>query len=177
MMYVCAYMLCTQSVSKCGHSQGHKHICEFAQNGFIYKSICDMIWHIYTCEHMHVYKQVQSLSIRKGTNIVWESHSTWVHIYQRIRDMMLDIYIIIYTCEYIYVHKKGFWAVSNRKGTDICEFALFAQHEVIHKSICNMKFVNLWIYLCIQRSSNCEHSQGHRHMWVRTTRSHTQKYL
>ena len=33
--------------------------------------------------------------------------------------------------------------VSTHKGTDICEFALFAQHGVIHKSICNMKNVYL----------------------------------
>ena len=33
--------------------------------------------------------------------------------------------------------------VSAHKGTDICEFALFAQHGVIHKSICNIK-----MYIC-----------------------------
>ena len=57
---------------------------------------------------------------------------------------------------------KDVLSVSTRKGTDICEFA---QHEVIHKCICNMKFVYLWVYLCIQRGSNCEQSQGHKHLY------------
>ena len=34
--------------------------------------------------------------------------------------------------------------MSTRKGTDICEFA---QHGVIRKSICSMKFVYLYIYV------------------------------
>ena len=53
--------------------------------------------------------------------------------------------------------------MSTRKGTDICEFA---QHGVIHKSICNMKYLHLQVYLCLQRGSNCEHSQGHKHICV-----------
>ena len=28
----------------CEHSQGHKHICEFAQRGFIYKTIHDTMY-------------------------------------------------------------------------------------------------------------------------------------
>ena len=51
--------------------------------------------------------------------------------------------------------------LSTRKGTDICEFA---QHGFTYKSICNIKYVYLRLYLCIQRGSNCEHSQGRRHM-------------
>ena len=43
------------------------NICEFAQHGVIYKSICNTI--CVTCEYMHVYKQVLSVSTRKGTNI------------------------------------------------------------------------------------------------------------
>ena len=68
----------------------------------------------------------------------------------------------------MYVFKEVL-TVSTRKGTDICEFA---QHGVIHKSICNMKYVYIceYIYICIQRGSKCEHSpqsvhwQGQRHM-------------
>ena len=83
--------------------------------------------YIYACEHVHVYKEVQSLSIRKGTNKCESAQHR--SIYQRIRDMILDICI----------------------------------------------FVSIW-YVCMQRGSNCEHSQGHRIMWVRTTRSHSHKY-
>ena len=81
----------------------------------------------YTCEHVHVYKEVQSWSIRKGTNKCESAQHR--SIYQHIRDMILDICI----------------------------------------------FVSIW-YVCMQRGSNCEHSQGHRIMWVRTTRSHSHKY-
>ena len=85
-----------QRASKCGHLQGHKHICEFAQSGFIYKSICDMIYiyiYTYTCEHVHVYKEVQSWSIRKGTNKCESAQHR--SIYQHIRDMILDICIFV----------------------------------------------------------------------------------
>ena len=47
----------------------------------------------YTCEHVHVYKEVQSLSIRKGTNKCESAQHR--SIYQRIRDMILDICIFV----------------------------------------------------------------------------------
>ena len=122
-LYLWAYV-CMQRGSKCEHSQGHRHM--------------------------------------------WV-RTTWVHI------LYINVFLLwyMYTCDYMHVNREVL-SVSTRKGTDICEFA---QHGVIHKSICNMKYVYLWIYVCIQRGSKCEHSQGHRHMWVRTTRSHIQKYL
>ena len=92
--------------------------------------------------------------------------------YTNISVIWFLIYVYLWAYD-MYVCKEVL-TVSTRKGIELCEFA---QHGVIHTSIRNMKFVNLWVYLCIQRGSNCEHSQGHRHMWVRTTRSHTQKYL
>ena len=78
----------------------------------------------------------------------------------------------MYTCEHMYVCKEVLSA-STRRGTDICEFA---QHGFTYKSICDMIYVYFWVYACIQRGSNCEHSQGHKHMWVRTTRVHIQNY-
>ena len=42
----------------------------------------------------------------------------------------------MYTCEYMHVYREVL-SVSTRKGTDICGFA---QHGVIYKSICNMKY-------------------------------------
>ena len=145
------------------------HVFLHAKSFHIWLYLKIVYTYTYTCEHVHVYKEVQSWSIRKGTNKCESAQHR--SIYQRIRDMILEINKYIYL--WVYVHKRVL-SVSTRKGTDICEFA---QHEVIHKSICNRKFVNLWVYLCIQRNSNREHSQGHRHMWVRTTQSHTQKYL
>ena len=47
----------------------------------------------------------------------------------------------MYACEYMHVYKEVL-SVSTRKGTDIGEFA---QHGVIHESICNMKYVYLWV--------------------------------
>ena len=78
----------------------------------------------------------------------------------------------MYTCEHMYVCKEVLSA-STRRGTDICEFA---QHGFTYKSICDMIYVYFWVYACIQRGSNCEHSQGHRHMWVHTTWVHIQNY-
>ena len=43
--------------------------------------------------------------------------------------------------------------MSTRTGTDICEFA---QHGVKYRSVCNMIYVYLLVYVCIQRGSKCE---------------------
>ena len=79
-----------------------------------------------------------------------------------------------YTCEYMHVYREVL-TVSTGNGTYKCEIA---QHGLIYKGICDGIYVYLWhMYEWMQRGSMCEHSQGHRHMLVRTTRSHTQKYL
>ena len=90
-----------------------------------------------------------------GAQTYVSSHNMGSHI---------KVFVIwyMYTSEYMHVYNEVL-TVSTRKGTDICEFA---QHGVIHKSICNMKFVYLWVYLCRQRGSNCEQSQGHKHICV-----------
>ena len=77
------------------------------------------------------------------------------------------------TCEYMYVYKEVL-SVSARKGTNKYESA---QQGLIYKSICDMIYACLWAYVCIQRGSKCEQSQGERHTWVRTTWVHIQEYL
>ena len=77
------------------------------------------------------------------------------------------------TCEYMHVYKEVL-SVSARKGTNKYESA---QQGLIYKSICDMIYAYLWAYVCIQRGSKCEQSQGERHTWVRTTWVHIQEYL
>ena len=48
---------------------------------------------MYTCDYMHVYKEVLSVSTGKGTNKC-ESAQNGL-IYQRIRDMILHICILV----------------------------------------------------------------------------------
>ena len=68
------------------------------------------------------------------------------------------------TCEYMYVYKEVL-SVSTRKVTHICRFA---QHRFVYKWIYDMIYVHFWKCRCIQKGSKCEHSQGHKHMWVCT---------
>ena len=112
-----------------------------------------------TCEYMHVYKEVLSVSPGKGTDIcefVQLDQPGFIHtgIYN-----MIYVYLWIYVC----ILYKELQSVSTRQETDICEFA---QHEFIHESIWNMICVYLWVYVCIQRGSKCEHLQGHRRIRV-----------
>ena len=53
-----------------------KDICEFAHDGFVYKSSYDL--KMYTCEHLHVNKEVLSMSACKGTDIC-ELHTVGLH--------------------------------------------------------------------------------------------------
>ena len=183
----------------------HTHICEFfvAQHGFIYKSIYDTmcklvnicmytarlwVWALaraqtYVSLHnmghirkyiwykktfiwinKYVYRKVLSVSTRMGTIICEFAKHRF--IYKTICDM-------IYVYFWVYVCYKEVLSVSTRKGTNICEFV---QLGFIHTSIYNMIYVYLWIYVCIQRAKG-EHSQGNKHMRVRTTWVHTRTYL
>ena len=54
-----------------------------------------VIWHMYTCECMHVYKEALSVSTRKGTNKC-ESAQQGL-IYKRICDMIY-VYLWAYVC-------------------------------------------------------------------------------
>ena len=154
--------ICMQRGSKCEHSQGHKQVWECTARVDIPTYPWYDSWYMYTCEYMYVCKEVLTVSTRRVTIICQlAQHGS---MYKSICDG------IMYTCEHMYVCKEVLSA-STRRGTDICEFA---QHGFTYKSICDMIYVYFWVYACIQRSSNCEHSQGHKHMWVRTTRVHIQ---
>ena len=166
MIYVYFWVyLCIQRGSNCEHSQGHKHMwvrttCVHIQN-YPWYDVCILIL-VNICMQILIVVNIcmqrgskcDSVSTRNGTyKCEIAQHGL---IYKRICD---GIYVYMW---HMYVCKEVL-TVSTGKGTDICEFA---QHGVIHKSICNMKFVYLWVYLCRQRGSNCEQSQGHKHICV-----------
>ena len=103
---------------------------------------------------MHVYREVLSVSTRKRTDICEFAQHGVIH------KSTVSVIANMYTCEHMYVYKEVL-SVSTRKGTDVCEFA---QHGLIYKSVCDVIYVFLQVYACIQRGSKYEHSQGHRHM-------------
>ena len=105
------------------------------------------------CEHSQGYKHMSACT-------------TWAYIQKYLWWNM-------YTCEHMYVCKEVLSA-STGKGTDRCEFA---QHGFTYKSIFDMIYVYLWVYACIQRGSNCEHSQWHVQVWDCTARVGIQRYL
>ena len=115
---------------------------------------------------MHVYKVLQSVGTRKGTNIYVSSHN--MGSYKQI-----SVIWYMYTCEHMYVCKEVLSA-SSRKGTSICEFT---QHGFTYEIVFYVMYVYLWVYACIQRGSNCEHSQWHVQVWDCTARVDIQRYL
>ena len=159
-MYTCEHMYVCKEVLSASTRRG-TDICEFAQHGFTYKSICDMIYVYFwvyaciqrgsNCEHSQGHKQVWECTARVDIP-TYPWYDSWY----------------MYTCEYMYVYNDVI-GVSTRKGTNICQLS---QHGFIYKSICDGIYVYLWAHVCMQRGSKCEHSQGHRHMWVRTTWVH-----
>ena len=133
-----------------------------------------VIWNMYTCEYLHVNKEVLTVSACKGTDIC-ELHT--VGLYSKA-----TVIWKMHTCEYLHVHKEVL-TVSACKGIDICEFPHrgFLYKSVHHTKywICIdiIKYIYFWIFACIQRGSKCEHSRGHRHMWVCTRWVCIQEYL
>ena len=59
-------------------------------------------------------------------------------------------------------------SVSTCKGTDICEFA---QHRFIYKKSIWYN-ISMFVSICMYTKRKCKHSQGHKHMWVRTAWVH-----
>ena len=119
---------------------------------------------MYSCEHMHVYKKVLSVSTSQGKDICeFAQHRfiTKVFMVQHLQACeYMHVCIIRYMCGYMHVYKEV-RSVSTRKGTDICEFA----HDgFVYKSFYDLKNVYLRVFTCKQRGSNCERLQGHRHM-------------
>ena len=72
-----------------------------------------MIWKVYTCEYLHVNKEVLTVSARNGTDIC-ELHTMGLYTKASVISKM-------HTCEYLHVHKEVL-TVSARKGIDICDF-------------------------------------------------------
>ena len=56
------------------------------------------------------------------------------------------------------------WAIARAQ-----TYVSFAQHRFIYKSVYDITYVYLWVKACIQRASMCEHLQGRKHEWFRTT--------
>ena len=65
-------------------------------------------------------------------------------------------------------------SVSTRKSINICELE---PHRFIYEPICDKRYIYIYMYVCIyiyiykvvsnvciHRGSNCERSQGHKHM-------------
>ena len=107
-----------------------------------------------TCEHMYVYKEVLSVSSRKGRGI--REFAQHGFIYKSIY-YTLSVYLGVY--EYV---NKEVLSVSTCKGTNRFELRNLGSYTrvfVIYSNIC------ILVTICIQtRGSKCEHSQGHRHM-------------
>ena len=129
-----------------------------------YTKLC-MIRCMYTNTCEYLYAEVVSVSTHKGTNKCESAQHRL--IYQRIRDMILDICILVSICIYICMqrgsnceHSQGYNHMS------ACTTWVHVQKYLWWNN------VYLWAHVCMQRGSKCEHSQGHRHMWVRTTWVH-----
>ena len=57
MIYVYLWVyVCIHRGSKCEHSQAHRHMWVGTQWVHVHKKY-PVIWYLYTCEHMHVYKR------------------------------------------------------------------------------------------------------------------------
>ena len=87
--YLC-YDICI-FVSMCLYTKSFKvwtgngrYICKFAEFKFIYK--VSFIQYMYICEYFHVYKEVQSVSVRQRTDMC-EFAQLWF-IYKSIYSMM-----------------------------------------------------------------------------------------
>ena len=134
------------------------NICEFAWHRLIYKSICDRT---YVCLWVDACIQRESASTRRGTNIcefaqhgfIYKPNYPWYDMYTN-------------TCQYTYTKRFKLWAL-----------AMARTSVRLHRTgwctkVSVMEYIYLWAHVCMQRGSECQHSQGHRHMWVRTTWVH-----
>ena len=93
-----------------------------------------VIWNMYTCEFLHVNKEVLTVSACKGTDIC-ELHT--VGLYSKA-----TVIWKMHTCEYLHVHKEVL-TVSARKGIDLCEFL---HRGFLYKSVHHTIYVYLWVY-------------------------------
>ena len=140
-----------------------------------------VIWNVYTCEYLHVNKEVLTVSACKGTDIC-ELHT--VDLYTKS-----TVIWKMHTSEYLHIDKEVL-TVSACNGIGICEFP---HRGILYKSvhqtkyliyiiyiyiyICKYKYIYFLIFACIKRGLKCEHSRGHRYMWVCTRWVCIQEYL
>ena len=135
--------------------------CEFAQHGFIRKSIWNMI-----CVYLWVYVYIQ-----RG------SKCEHLQGHRRIRVAQFGFIwynecILVNICIQKDTNKRfKVWAIARAQ-----TYVSFAQHRFIYKSVYDITYVYLWVKACIQRASMCEHLQGRKHEWSRTTWVHIQNH-
>ena len=107
--YLC-YDICI-FVSMCLYTKSFKvwtgngrYICKFAELEFIYKVF--FIQYMYICKYFHVYKEVQSVSVRQRTDMC--EFAQLGFIYKSIYSMM---HVYLWICMYIYTYmqKKRFY--------------------------------------------------------------------
>ena len=155
--------ICIHTGSKCEHSQRYKQVWECTARVGIQRHL----WYdICTLLNILLYTQrIKMWALARAQR--------YVRLHNNGSCTRVSIIFHMYTCEYVDVYEEVL-SVSTRRDAHICKFA---QHRFIYNSIYDMIYVHFWIYWCIQKESKCEHSQGHKHMWVRTTWVDTQEDL
>ena len=88
---------------------------------------------MYTCEYLHVNKEVLTVSARKGTDICEFAH---MGLYTKV-----SVISKMHTCKYLHVHKEVL-TVSARKGIAICEFL---HRGFLYNSVHHTIYVYLWV--------------------------------
>ena len=145
---------CTSRGSKCEHSQGHTYVTSHNMGS---STNVSAIWYMYTCEYMHVYEEVLSVSTRKGIDIcelfqsmclytksfkVWTGNGRYICKFAEF-EFIYKVSIIRIFASIFHVYKEV-QSVSVRQRANMCEFA---QLGFIYKSIYSMIHVNLYVYI------------------------------
>ena len=136
MIYVhfwkCRYI---QKGSKCEHSQGAQTYVSLHGMGLCYILVCaskcalaraqtdvsshnmgshikvSLIWYMYTCEYMHVYREVLSVRVREGRDICEFAQHRFIY---KSSDDIIHVYL------WIYVFIQEVLSVSVYEGRGIC---------------------------------------------------------
>ena len=125
--YLC-YDICI-FVSMCLYTKSSKVwagngscICKFAEFEFIYK--VSIIRYMYICAYFHIYKEVQSVSVRQRTNMC--EFAQLGSIYKSICSM---IHVYLWTCMYIYLYIYIQWYIHTcKKRGSKCECLQGQEH-------------------------------------------------
>ena len=157
--------ICMQRGSKCEHSQGHKQVWECTARvdipTYLWWNISILVTYVCMqrgskCEH------------GQGHRHMWV-RTTWAHIQM---NLWCDLCSLVSTC--MYAKRFSVWALARAQtSVRVHSTGWYTNVSVIWFLI----YVYLWVYVCIQWRSRCEHSQGCKHMSACTTWVHIQKYL